>query len=65
LDNICKKVVVRTAKPKIVQENASEPTAKKLPIKILERARGKVRGRAAEIQCFIFEEEEKRRKGER
>jgi hypothetical protein len=54
-------VVVRTANPKIVQEKACEPAAKKLPIKILERASGKVRGRAAEIQCFIL----RRRKGKR
>ena len=57
---------MKTANQKIVQEKACEPAAKKLPIKILERASDKVRGRAAEIQCFILVEEKWRnRKGEK
>ena len=46
-------MVVKQASRQIDQLNTPAATARKLPIKILDNASGKVRGRAAETQEFI------------
>lgn len=51
-------MVVRAAKANTITLNAPAAAAKKLPMKMLAKAKGSVRGRKAEIQALAGDAEE-------